>query len=863
MRPEPKALVRGRALIATALAGVGAFLVLGACGVTTPVPDTKPSFGGTVGSRTWTVGELIDTVRLPEAAGGNGDLTYTLGPRVPAGLTFDAEARTLGGTPSESGTYDMIYTAVDADENRSGDDAATLSFRIVVQEAEPADTAPRFRGAVGDRTYVVGERIGTLTLPEATGGNGELSYTLGPQLPAGLTFDAEARTLGGTPTESGTYEMIYTAVDADENLAGDDAASLSFRIVVQEAEPADTAPSFGGAVGDRSYVVGERIGTLTLPEATGGNGELSYTLGPQVPAGLTFDAEARTLGGTPSETATYDMTYTVVDADANTADSDADVLTFAITIQPEEHLDAYGGRGNEVFSLNPDGGRLSKARYTLELGDASAQVYLIATNTTAGEVTPIIERLDTGGASAASRRPSADRQDRVPRMASESGFHGRSWVRDLARTLPRETVSPSLPPRQSITEGDTHTFYDSYDGQDVVEVPVTARRVVTDGTTTAIFWIEDDEWDPCGHSHCVRQEMVDALAAVFLRPGARNDIYDWVTAIFGDPWGPHDRVDMIPASHADELHVLLYDDPGRSYYSGNHNFLSSFQIPYSNERLMFFLRSWPLAQKRDHVWVTSDAHGAMLTLAHEIQHMIHFYQKEVRHDFRALSASWVDEMNSMMAEEFVAGKLMMTGHRGVRYDDPTAARPGEEYSLLRRYNYYNHIELTDPYGWFSGGYDMQYAMGMYLGLTYGGAPLFRDIVRNDRSGNEAVEAAIAARGYTVSFADVLRDWAVANLLSDDTDAPHPYRYNSGRWSVSEAGGVTFRLGSIDLFKYRYWYEGAEYWDGPYFFSIAESNDAGAQQPHSNRYLDLGRNTGTVRLRVGAAEGNRITVVVKE
>ena len=158
-----------------------------------------------------------------------------------------------------------------------------------------------------------------------------------------------------------------------------------------------------------------------------------------------------------------------------------------------------------------------------------------------------------------------------------------------------------------------------------------------------------------------------------------------------------------------------------------------------------------------------------------------------------------------------------------------------------------------------------YALGTYLALTYGGAPLFGDIVQNDRSGIEAIEAAVAAQGHSVSFEDVLRDWAVANVLSDDTRAPHPYRYNSGTWSISEAGAVTFRLGAVNLFNYRFRYgEGPnDYHDGPYFFSVAEFNDEGAQPPHSNRYAHLGRNTATVRLSVDAPVGNRITVVVKE
>jgi hypothetical protein len=36
-----------------------------------------------------------------------------------------------------------------------------------------------------------------------------------------------------------------------------------------------------------------------------------------------------------------------------------------------------------------------------------------------------------------------------------------------------------------------------------------------------------------------------------------------------------------------------------------------------------------------------------------------------------------------------------------------------------------------------------------------------------------------------------------------------------------------------------------------------------QPPHSNMYTTLGRNSGTIRLRVSAEPDNRITVVVKE
>ena len=101
----------------------------------------------------------------------------------------------------------------------------------------PSDTtAPTFAVTVADQTYTEGEAISPLTLPEASGGNGTLSYSLAPTVP-GLTFTAATRALSGTPTAAGTYNMMYQAADGDANTANSDAATLTFTITVQEPEP--------------------------------------------------------------------------------------------------------------------------------------------------------------------------------------------------------------------------------------------------------------------------------------------------------------------------------------------------------------------------------------------------------------------------------------------------------------------------------------------------------------------------------------------------------------------------------------------------------------------------------------------------
>ncbi len=191
---------------------------------------------------------------------------------------------------------------------------------------------------VSDQSWTQDTAIDTLRLPAATSAcegvcttvEPRVTYTLSPSLPSGVSFDASARTVSGTPTAvaaSATY--TYTAT-AD----GHTAASLTFSIAV-----AAPGLSFGGAtVADQSWNVATAIDTLTLPAASGAAGAITYSLSPGLPDGLSFDAAARTITGTPTETAdsaTYN--YTATDG------ADTVALSFAIEVLEEQGASAQAG----------------------------------------------------------------------------------------------------------------------------------------------------------------------------------------------------------------------------------------------------------------------------------------------------------------------------------------------------------------------------------------------------------------------------------------------------------------------------------------------------------------------------------------
>ena len=179
--------------------------------------------------------------------------------------------------------------------------------------------------------YQVGQAV-ALTLPPAAAADnmGMLTYTLTPidSIPDGLSFDPDSRTLGGIPTtETPRVTLTYTAIDDTTAME-----SLTFTVTVSTALAFDTStiPAPDSAY---TYLPRRAITPLTLPPASGGIDPLTYSLTPtdSIPAGLTFDSDARTLGGTPTtETPRVTLTYTATDANGMVV-----TATFTVTVESD------------------------------------------------------------------------------------------------------------------------------------------------------------------------------------------------------------------------------------------------------------------------------------------------------------------------------------------------------------------------------------------------------------------------------------------------------------------------------------------------------------------------------------------------
>ena len=916
-------------------------LALSGCEGATPAdepdPDTTPVFRGSVDSPTYKELAPIEPLTLPRATGGNGSLRYSLGPEVPPGLRFDSRTRKLTGTPhladDRPATYRMTYRVEDSDDNDSSRDADTLQFSITILPLTVLETVAS--------SVAAGETDGSLefeSLPLPSGGPG-ISLSGSDTIVAGGAFFLQAG-----PEPGATVDTLLVSVQRESSgyyemdVRG---AAPPYLLVGQVPYDLDPTRSMVGICVTPVHAL-DRVGTtecLDLAIANVVTGDVQITLSWDADSAVDLlvldpdgNAENRTALGrhdpdsSPScdaldrvrnehvawsagsappgvyavrvrlhdrcetfetnyvvrvkhgqETSTFSRTLT-------RSGQEAAVTTFREPgpMPPaairEGITETYDGSGNEVFVLNPAGEILDETPFTLRLGTAAADVYLIATNTGHHPMQPQVVRLDRMASATAAGQPVAAAERRAQRSsAGSSPAAGRSWVTEFNNESPlppRECRTNPQQTQQPVTEDTTRFTFLSLDAaMNRVTIPATARKVVVDGTTTLVVWVADDDWETC--TDCVTEEMVDALAERFLQPDEPNDIYQLVTAIFGDPWGTHDRQCLIPKAAEDALHILLYDidDDGlgageardHGFFWSKDNYLrdsSGAVTGTSNERLMFYLDAPLLAQSDGPNWEITDPgpRQAIFTLVHELQHMIHFYQKRVRHG--VASETWLNEMASEVAEDLMAEELAIAGAdgpRAVAHDSPTAGSPQNSGGRLPLYNLHNDLRVTAWDGTERSS-AINYALGAYLARTYGGAALFGDMVQSRWAGVAAVETALGAV-HSVSFADMLADWAAANLLSDNLQAAHPYRYNSGTWSTSRANGVTFLLGSINLYHYRYETPSLSQ-EGPFLYSLDGFNER-TQPPHSNMYGTLGRNTGTVRLRVSAVSGNRITVVVKD
>jgi putative Ig domain-containing protein len=214
---------------------------------------------------------------------------------LPPGLSVEPSTALVSGTPTAPGVYRFWLQVSDLPQSWCTDDKKSQwQFQITVLQGlqivqRQSSLTP---GQVG-QTYNM-----QFTASGATPTGWSVSSG---SLPAGLTLNSSSGLLAGTPTTTGDYSFQVSATDGTQS----DTQSYSMSVV----EPLKvTAPTAAAAEVNRPF-------NLTLT-ATGGKQAYKWSIPSDspLPAGLTLDAAAGTISGSPTTAGVGVAKVTVTDA---------------------------------------------------------------------------------------------------------------------------------------------------------------------------------------------------------------------------------------------------------------------------------------------------------------------------------------------------------------------------------------------------------------------------------------------------------------------------------------------------------------------------------------------------------------------
>ena len=254
-----------------------------------PVPVVKPI--NATGRTGMPFGYLINATNFPPS------YTITSG-TLPAGLSWNATAGSIRGTPTVAGVSTLGVRATNA-----GGNSTTANITISILPQVPVLTAGSVTGTSGT---ALNHQIAATNSPTA--------YSIiSGKLPSGLALNATTGTISGTPTTKGTFTLMVVASNA-----GGTSIAVRLTLTINPALIPVVTPAT--RVGVINSAFSYQIASTNTPT---GYSILSGTL----PAGLTLNSTSGLISGTPTTLGTRTLAIRATNSFGTSAPASITITT--------------------------------------------------------------------------------------------------------------------------------------------------------------------------------------------------------------------------------------------------------------------------------------------------------------------------------------------------------------------------------------------------------------------------------------------------------------------------------------------------------------------------------------------------------
>ena len=228
--------------------------------------------------------------------------------KLPEGIKYDENSKTLSGTGQYEGHYFIPVTA-------------TKDNKSITKIVDLTVTPGSFNVPTANYTYTAGEPIPPITLKLPA--NATVS-SVGGWLPNGLSWSADRKTITGTPTQVGTFQ-VYGYVNRT-TAGGTNQSTYAYVNITVKSIPLNFS------IPDNRKEV-KALDELPPIKLQADGALLTITSG-ELPPGINYDAETKTVSGTPTKVGTYTATFTATSPTISGNSTASATLT--IDVQPRD-----------------------------------------------------------------------------------------------------------------------------------------------------------------------------------------------------------------------------------------------------------------------------------------------------------------------------------------------------------------------------------------------------------------------------------------------------------------------------------------------------------------------------------------------